>query len=369
MIYFDNAATTFPKPTCVTDEVLRCIKLYCGNPGRSSHKLAMSAAEKIYETRERLADFIGIKKSENIVFTPNATYALNMAIKGTVTSACHCIISDMEHNSVIRPIMKCASKYGCSVSFFNSSLPLNNAIIPLIRNDTKVIVTTIASNVTGQILDLAELSSISDKYGIKLIIDASQYIGHLPINLENTSYHIICSAGHKALFGIQGSGFAAFKSGETLDTLVEGGNGIDTFSPDMPILLPERYEAGTLCTPAIVSLWAGVGFINEVGQENIVKHMNMLTDRIKDILYSFPGVTVYGADNGIISFNINDYSSSYVSQLLDEDNIATRPGYHCSPHIHKKLGTESRGAVRISLSYLNSIKDCDQLFKSLKRIK
>ena len=369
MIYFDNAATSFPKPRSVTSEVIRCLKQYCGNPGRSSHSLAIAAAEKIYETRERLADFIGLEKPENIIFTPNATYALNLAIKGTVTEACHCIISDIEHNSVIRPLYKCTQKYGCEISEFNSDLPLNKAIIPLIRQDTRVIATSIASNVTGKILDIEALSHIAEEYGLKLIVDASQYLGHLPINLKSINYHALCSAGHKALFGIQGSGFTAFKTAENIDTLVEGGSGIDTFSPNMPIVLPERYEAGTLFTPAIASLWAGIGYITDVGIDNISSRIELLTQRVKDILLSFDNITIYGAENGIISFNVGNYPSSYISELLNDNNIATRSGFHCAPLIHRKLGTEKRGAVRISLSYLNTQKECDLLYKALKLIR
>lgn len=369
MIYFDNAATSFPKPKCVIDEVIRCLKLYCGNPGRSSHDMALAAAEKIYETRERLSDFVGADKAENIIFTPNATYALNLAIKGTVTEKCHCIISDIEHNSVIRPIYKCAEKYGCEISAFNTDLPLNKGLIPLIHSNTKIIATSIASNVTGHTLNITELSEISAKYNLKLIIDASQYLGHMPLNLKNVNYHVLCSAGHKALFGIQGSGFAIFKTSENIDTLIEGGSGIDTFSTRMPMLLPERYEAGTLFTPAIVSLWAGIGFINEVGINEIHSHINQLTERIKDILSSFKDITIYGAENGIISFNKANYPSSYIAELLNKKHIATRSGFHCAPKIHEKLGTQKRGAVRVSLSYMNSYNECDSLFRALRSIK
>lgn len=369
MIYFDNAATSFPKPSCVTEETIRCLKLYCGNPGRSSHRLAMAASEKIYDTRERLAELVSVDNAENIVFTPNATYALNLCIKGTVTESCHCIISDMEHNSVIRPLKKCAEKFNCEISEFDAFLPLDKSLIPLIRNDTRVIITTIASNVIGRTLDITKLSKIAEDYNIKLIIDASQYLGHMPLSLKNINFHALCSAGHKALFGIQGSGFVIFKTSENLDTLIEGGNGLDTFSPYMPVLLPERYEAGTLSTPAIASLWAGIGFINEVGAENIHTHVNRLTDKIADILSAFQDIKIYGAENGIISFNFKDYSSHLISKHLDQYNIATRPGFHCAPTIHRKLGTDKQGAVRISLSYLNTLKECDSLYKALKAIK
>ena len=368
MIYLDNAATTFPKPQCVISEVVKCLKKYCGNPGRSSHKLALAAAEKIYNTRECVAKFIGADSAENIVFTPNATYALNLAIKGSIKERCHCIISDLEHNSVIRPLYKTADLYGCDISIYDSDIPPSEAIIPLIRKDTKVLITTAASNVTGKIIDLGAISEISKKYGLKLIIDASQYLGHRKLDISKLDYHILCSAGHKALLGIQGSGFAAFKSKQNIDTLVEGGSGIETFSKSMPNLMPERYEAGTLFTPAIVSLFSGIKYIESVGIDNIQSHIDGLTKRIEDVLSSCPDIKIYGAENGIITFNKGNISSTDMSYLLNKSNIATRGGYHCAPLVHKKLGTHLSGAVRVSVSYFNTIKDCDKLYKAIRSI-
>ena len=367
MIYFDNAATTFPKPKCVITEVVNCLKLYCGNPGRSSHKLALAASEKIYESREALAKFLSVEKSENIVFTPNATHALNIAIKGLLKENCHYITSDIEHNSVLRPIYKCVKTRNCSFSVYNSDLPLREAIIPLIRDDTRGIITTLASNVTGKIQNIQEISEIATKYNLKLIVDASQYLGHKRINLKNINYDVLCSAGHKALFGIQGSGFAVFNRNEELDTIVEGGSGVDSFSKSMPGLLPERFEAGTVNTPAIVSLLAGIKYINAIGLDNINDKIQYLTERVRDILSSFKDITLYGAENGIISFNKGSYSSSEIADKLNKENIATRAGFHCAPLIHQKLGTSSVGAIRISLSYMNTKKECDMLYTALKK--
>ena len=365
MIYLDNAATTFPKPPSVINEVTRCLKKYCGNPGRSSHALAIAAAEKIYDTRERIANFTGTT-AENIVFTPNATYALNLAIKGTIKKRCHCIVSDLEHNSVLRPLYKIASIYGCEISVYDTDLEPREAIIPLIREDTEVIITTAASNVTGRVVNIEEISSICEERNLKLIIDASQYLGHIDIDLSKINYHILCSAGHKALFGIQGSGFAIFNTRQNIDTLIEGGSGIDTFSMSMPTLLPERYEAGTLFTPAIAGLCAGVEYIESIGINEIRLHIDQLTERIWEMLSSLNGINIYGAENGIISFNKSDYSSAAISEHLNKHGIATRSGYHCAPLIHRKLGTEKTGAVRISLSFLNTQKECDSFFKAMK---
>ena len=210
MIYLDNAATSFPKPRCVIEEVNRCLSRYCGNPGRSSHALALAAADKIFETRELVADLLGSRKCENVVFAPNATYALNLVIKGLVNEKCHCIISDLEHNSVLRPLYKSTKNHGGDFSFFDTNKPLKEAIIPLIRPDTKIIISTLCSNVNGKILNFSELSSIAEEYGLYLVLDASQYIGHRPLTLDGAYFTALCSAGHKSLFGIQGGEFTNF---------------------------------------------------------------------------------------------------------------------------------------------------------------
>ncbi len=367
MHYFDNAATTFPKPKCVLTEVYNCIKNYCGNPGRSTHVLAEKTAEKIYDTREILGKFLGAE-AENIVFTQNATYALNLAIKGCITQKCHIITSDMEHNSVLRPLYKSADKYDCSISYFDSSLPPDKSIPPLIQKDTKILVSTLASNVTGKIINADILSNISKKYGLYLILDASQYLGHRKIDLNNINYNILCSAGHKSLFGIQGSGIVVFKNPDIIDTIAEGGSGFDTFSKKMPDILPERYEAGTLSAPSIISLYAGVNYIMDIGIDNINAYIDKLTSRLDDICNSVKNIEIYGIENGIAAINLKGINSSVLSSKLDKCGIATRSGFHCAPMAHKKIGTEDKGAVRISVSYLNSESELDILYKTLNEI-
>ena len=367
MIYLDNAATSFPKPRSVIREVTRCLSQYCGNPGRSSHALALAAADKIFETRELIADFLGIGACENVVFTPNATYALNMVIKGLVATGDHCIVSDLEHNSVLRPIYKAVGISG-EVSVFNSDKPLEESLVPLIRADTKAIISTLCSNVTGKILNLHELSSIAKEHGLYLVLDVSQYVGHAPLDLNGVYFSALCTAGHKSLMGIQGSAFAAINTYELFETLTEGGSGVDSFSKTMPQLLPERYEAGTLSTPAIASLGAGIKFINEVGIDKIEERIRTLTKIMREEISALPNIRLYGAENGIASFNVGDYPSSHVAELLDKYGIATRSGFHCAPLVHKKLGTEKSGAVRASLSYFNTENDIYALIRALKSI-
>lgn len=368
MIYLDNAATSYPKPKSVLDEITRCLKFYCGNPGRSSHKLSLAAADKIYEARESIAGFLQYEKSENIIFVPSATFGLNMVIKGLVTKECHCIISDLEHNSVIRPLAKTLKKLSGSISVFDSNLTLKEAIIPLIKKDTRLVISTLCSNVTGKIINFKELSQICRSNNLKLIIDASQYLGHIQLDLKDSYFTAICCAGHKNLFGIQGSAFTVINDAELFDTLLEGGTGIDTFSDEMPIMLPERYEAGTMPTPAIVSLGKGINFINEVGMDQIEKALSKHTNILRNELTEIRNLTLYGADNGIAAFNLKNIHSSYISKALDKYGICTRSGFHCAPLIHKKMGTEAIGAIRVSLSYFNTETDIYKLVNALKKI-
>ena len=368
MIYLDNAATSFPKPHSVLREVTNCITKYCGNPGRGSHKLALAAADKIFETRVLISDFFGYDKCENVIFAPNATSALNLVIKGAIKEKCHCIISDLEHNSVLRPLYKTVSKYKTEISVFNTDTPLEEAITPLLRSDTKIIISTLCSNVTGKTVDFDQLSEIAKANGLKLIIDASQYAGHMDLNLKNKHFTAICTAGHKALFGIQGGAFAIINSSELFDTLVEGGSGIDTFSKEMPFILPERYEAGTMSTPAIASMHAGISFLKKTGIHEVEAKLRHLTNTVSEEFSKIPSITLYGAENGIISFNLGNYNSSYVSDALDKYGFATRGGFHCSPLIHEKLNTTEQGAVRISLSYFNTEQQIYSLCKALNNL-
>ena len=368
MIYFDNAATSFPKPNSVIKEVERCLRKYCGNPGRGSHKLALQSAYEIYKAREIIAEFIGVDNPERIVFCHNSTTALNIAIKGLYIPNCHVITSDIEHNSVLRPIYNCITKYGGEISLFNSDISPEISIPPLIKANTNLLVSTLASNVYGKIIDAEKLCRVAEKYKLPLIIDATQYIGHRPLNLKESYYSVLCSAGHKSLFGIQGSAFMAISDNTQIEPLIEGGSGVDTFSTVMPVLTPERFEAGTLSTPAIVSLAKGIEFINSVGVNDILDKINTLDIRLAETLSNLPKIELYGIENGTAAFNIYGHTSSEISNILDNCGIATRPGYHCAPTVHKKLGTVERGAVRVSFSYFNQKKEIDTLYKALKNV-
>ena len=368
MIYLDNAATSYPKPKCVINALIRSVRDAPGNPGRSSHKFSVAAAEAIYSTRESVADFLNCKSAEGVVFTYNATYALNMAIKTYIEDGSHVITSDIEHNSVIRPLEKLVAERNVSYSIFSTDNDLEKEIEALIRKDTKAIISTIASNVTGERISLELLSRISKKYGLILIVDASQAIGHYRLDLEKTPCDVLCAPAHKALFGIQGAGFAVFSDAERRKSWIEGGSGTESASKEMPIYLPEGYEAGTLGTPAICALSGGIDYVRSFGIDRIEERLSYLTERLAERLFELDDITVLSYGNGIVLFNYKDFPSSKTAAILDEVGIFVRSGLHCAPSAHKKLGTDYRGAIRASLSVLNTEREIDKLYKTLKEM-
>ena len=368
MVYFDNAATSFPKPYSVIRELIRCVGCYCGNPGRSSHRLSVRSGEEIYRTRGLVADLFNTDAAENVVFTYNATYALNLAIKSFVTERAHVLVSDLEHNAVMRPLHRLTVSRGVTYSAFATDTDLRESIRAAIRPDTKGIISTLISNVTGKRIPIEILSSIAAEYGLFLIVDASQAAGHEIIDLRAYPCDALCAPGHKALLGIQGCGFAIFRDSKRREGLIEGGSGSDSRSLDMPELLPEGYEAGTLSTPAIVTLGRGIEYIKDYGIENVRSDLLGLTDRISELLASFHKLHVLAAENGIISFNLGCIPSSVIAAELDKRGIYTRGGLHCAPTAHKKLGTLDTGAVRISLSVFNTASHADKLHRAMSEI-
>lgn len=368
MIYLDNAATTFPKPPSVISEINFCLEKYCGNPGRSSHFLSIRSSEAIYSTREKVADLLGVDTPEQIVFTYNATYALNIAIKTIVSEKCHILTSDFEHNSVIRPLESLSKRLGVEYTTFSADGDIYESLRTNLRKDTRAIICSIASNVTGNNIPLEILSNFAKEHALYLIIDASQAIGHIDIDLKKTPCDALCAPGHKGLFGIQGTGFVYFSEKRRRESFIEGGSGSESGSDTMPILLPEGYEAGTLATPSIVSLGAGIDFINEIGITEINKRLWTMTDMIYDRLDSIKGVTIYKPGCGIVSFNYKGMESSMLSSMLDRYGVCVRGGLHYAPSVHRKIGTISRGAVRASLSYLNSTNDVDSFYSAIRDI-
>ena len=364
MIYFDNAATSFPKPPTVIRDVVKCCRHYCGNPGRSGHFMSLKAAEAIYAVREEVATMLEINAPERVVFTQNATHALNLAIKGMIRERCHVLISNLEHNSVIRPLSSLCRSLGAEYSVFEYQNL--DSLDFLKRDDTRFLITTLRSNVIGADVDYESISSFCKKNGIRLILDASQIIGHKRITLRNLYYDALCAPGHKGLMGIQGAGILVLGNETDAECILEGGSGSNTFDDKMPILAPEKYEAGTLSTPAIVGMGSGIRYIKKYGIENIEERICVLTNQLYDILSNTKGISILGCNNGICAFNVGMLSSSQVSDSLSKEKICVRGGYHCAPLTHKYLKTEVQGAVRISFSHYNKESEIDALYKSLK---
>lgn len=363
MIYFDNAATTYPKPKRVLKTVNTCIKNYCANSGRSSHFLAIKTADEIYRARESICKAFSLDMPEQTVFTQNATHALNLAIKGLIKPYTRVIISDLEHNSTLRPLIKLKNEKGIEIDVFSTKTNIERNIEELIKHNTGAIVSTLSSNVTGKIIPIETLSKIAKKHSLKLILDASQIAGHRRIDLSRLYFDAFCAPGHKGLLGIQGSGFLIANKDAKFDTVIEGGSGSNSSDENMPDLLPERLEAGTLNTPAIVSIKAGLEYIENVTQEFIEYRLRILTSKLAERLRCINDIEIFGDENGIVSFRIKNHPCSRIEKALNDEKICARSGLQCSPLAHKTLNTLSTGLIRLSLSIFNNENEIDQVYK------
>jgi cysteine desulfurase family protein len=375
MIYLDNAATSFPKPDKVYEDVLDCMKNYAANPGRGAHDMSIKAASKVMETRQIISDLFNIQVPLNVVFTSNATEGLNIAIKGIIKNGDHVITTVLEHNSVLRPLNK-LSKTGVKATFLNID---ENGLINImdlkksIKKNTKAIIINHASNVIGTLQDINAIGKIARKEGIIFIVDASQSAGVIPIDVKSDNIDLLAFPGHKGLLGPQGTGGLFISPDIKLNTIKEGGTGSNSSSMEQPDFLPDRFESGTLNTPGIAGLFQGVKFIQDIGIENIRKKEEELTKFLLSELEKFSFIKIYGskkAENrcAVISFNIEGKDSSLVGYKLNKKGIAVRTGYHCAPLIHKAIGTVNTGTVRVSLGYFNNSQEIEYLAKCLMEI-
>jgi cysteine desulfurase family protein len=379
LIYFDNAATSFPKPASVYEEVDRCLRQYCGNPGRSSHPLALAASDKIFECRERLAHMFHAASPEQVVFTLNATYALNFVIKGLLHPGDHVLISDMEHNAVLRPVVRCAESCGLEYDVFSTMLETEDArrlrhptricarIASRMKPNTRAVICTHQSNLCSATLPIAEIGSFCHRHRLLFIVDASQSAGHLPIDMQRMNIDALCLPGHKGLLGIQGCGAALLREGLIPDTLIEGGSGYASLDPKMPATLPERGEAGTLPTPAIAGLCAGLAYLEKASIESIGDHERALFCRLRDRLDSMKGYHIYlpEFEGSTLMFHREGVKSEEVGRHLAKRGICVRTGYHCAALGHATLHTPDGGGVRVSFGPFNRATDVDQLYRAL----
>lgn len=351
MIYLDNAATSFPKPKGMIEKMSDHMLSWCGNPGRAGHVLSRKTAEAVRSSRNILADFFDIDDPERIIFTKNATEALNLAILGTVKEGDHIITTSMEHNSVLRPVIASGAEYTIVSCRQDGSLDPAD-VEKAIRKNTGLIVCTHASNVTGTIMPVHRLADICRKKGIRILVDASQCAGHLPLNADD--FDMVAMPGHKGLLGPMGTGLLIIREKKALQPLMYGGTGTLSKMLEPPVEFPESFEAGTVNAPGIIGLGHAAEWIMNRGIEQIYEYQLGLIRMFDEQLRNMPQVEVYGpsvyrSKVGITAFNVRGRSSEEVASLLnDEFGIAVRAGFHCAGIAHKTIGTWDTGAVRVS---------------------
>lgn len=375
MIYFDNAATTLQKPPCVARAVLEAMTSF-GNPGRGVHEPALAASRAIYDARCALARLFHGENPARIAFTANATQALNTAIKGILCPGDHVITTAMEHNSVLRPLYELEER-GVELTI----LPADKqgrveyeVFEAAIQSNTRAIVCTHGSNLTGNLVDMGKIGAIAKAHGLLLVVDASQTAGVVPIDVGKMNIDILCFTGHKGLLGPQGTGGLYVREGVTVRPLLTGGSGVQSHSKTHPIQMPTALEAGTLNAHGLAGLNAGVRFLLETGIDTIRQKELDLMWTFYESVKTIPGITVYGDFSHrercpIVSLNVRDYDSSQVSDaLFSQYGIATRPGAHCAPLMHDALGTGNRGAVRFSFSHYNTMEEIKTAVSALREI-
>ena len=375
MIYLDNAATTLRKPPQVIDAVARAMGSF-GNSARGTHEGALTASRTIYDTRCKLAALFGCPRPDHVAFTANSTEALNIAINGLVRPGDHVLSTDLEHNSVLRPLYRLRDERGVALDFVPADRQgrIDYADLErLLRPETRAIVCTHASNLTGDAVDLARVGALAHAHGVLLVVDASQSAGVLPIDMEKMQIDVLCFTGHKSLMGPQGTGGLCVREGVDIAPWKVGGTGVQTYSESQPAQMPTRLEAGTLNGHGIAGLFAALDFLQETGIGTIHAHETALLRRFVEGVRNIPGVTLYGdfdhERTAVAALNIGDMDSGEVSDILSEDyGIATRPGAHCAPRLHEALGTEEQGAVRFSFGWYNTEEEADAAVNALREI-
>ena len=375
MIYFDNAATTLRKPPCVAQAVAEAL-CSMGNSGRGVHEGALRASRIIYNTRAALAQLFGADSPERIAFTANATQALNTAIKGILNPGDHVITTALEHNSVLRPLYELEER-GLQLTILPADKAGNIRYEDFeqeIRPNTRAIVTTHGSNLTGNLLDIGRIGSIARRHGLLYIVDASQTAGVFDIDVQQMHIDILCFTGHKGLLGPQGTGGLYVRDGVEVRPLLSGGSGVQTYLRSHPAQMPTALEAGTLNGHGIAGLGAAARYILDTGMDTIRRKEQELMRAFYEGVREIPGITVYGDFSTknrcpIVSLNIRDYDSGEVSDALaSEYGIATRPGAHCAPLMHKALGTVEQGAVRFSFSHYNTEEEINIAVSALREL-
>ncbi len=371
MIYYDNAATTYPKPPEVISAVSDFIRNSGGNPGRGGHFLSLRAAETVYGCRKKLAALFGVPDPARVCFTGGATDSLNRVILGFIGRCDHVVCSDIEHNSVRRPLIASGAEVSEFDAFADEKSMLEE-IDSLIKRNTKAVICTYASNVFPLVLPVTKIGALCKKRGVAFIVDGAQAAGVYGIDMVKQNIDILCLPAHKGLYGVAGCGATVF--GPSFDpsgikTVITGGSGVNSFDAGMPDELPERFEAGTLPTVGIVALSAGADFVMKRGVSEISAHEQTVQKRIYDNLKDDERIRFYRYAKGtLLLFNVEGKTPDQTSRLFNGYGVCCRAGYHCSPGAHKKTATVNTGAVRISFSVYNGIKQADRFSEIARHI-
>ena len=378
MIYLDNSATSYPKPQSVRKAVNDAI-LYGANPGRSGHKPSLYSSKIIYDCRKNICELVNAQDPEQVIFTLNCTYAINMVLKGFLKPGDHVVISDLEHNAVMRPLASLASKnitYTAFHVYENDSEKTLSGFRNAIKENTRLAVCTQVSNVWGIRLPVERITALCHQYGIPILVDASQSVGTIEIDMQSSGFDFLCMPGHKGLYGPMGTGVMLCSSSEKLRTVIEGGTGSSSAYFEQPDILPDKFESGTPNVSGIAGLNAGVDFVRRNTCKKILRHEISLLTMLYDRLSKLPNVILYtqrpdiNTSGGVLSFNIKGTDSEEAAMILSEKyGIAVRAGLHCSPMAHKTFGTEKTGCIRVSPSYFTSINDINMLVKAVYSIK
>lgn len=376
MIYLDNAATTWPKPPSVQNAVASALHRFGANPGRGGHAMSMATAEEIYRTRCTVSDFFHAPGPECVAFPLNCTHALNMVLKGVLRPGDHVVVSCLEHNAVMRPLRK-LEEQGVTATQARvvpgDSDATVDAFRRALRENTRLVVCTHVSNVWGIRLPVARIAAMAHLYGIPVCVDAAQSAGIFPVFLEEDGIDYLCAAPHKGLYAPMGTGLLVTPHGEKLGTLVEGGTGTNSLSPDQPEEMPERFESGTVNVPGIAGLRAGLAFVREKGAENILRHELGAMRQIYRTLRHMEEIELFtGEPDGetyapVISFRVRGVPSEETAAALASQGVAVRAGLHCAPAAHAFMGTLSSGAVRVCPSAFTTGRDVQGFVLALRR--
>ena len=374
-IYLDNAATTMHKPDCVIQAVMNAMQ-HMGNSGRGAHDVSLDTSRVIFSAREMISDLVNLGNPKQVAFTCNSTEALNTAIMGLFGPGDHIISTVMEHNSVLRPLYV-LEKMGAEISFVpcDEKGRLRTDLLECyVKSNTKAMVCTHASNLTGNANNLELIGKFCKEHGLLFVVDASQTAGVLPIDMQKMNIDVVCFTGHKGLYGPQGTGGLCVREGVEIRPLKSGGSGVHTYMKEHPHDMPTALEAGTLNGHGIAGLHAALEFLKETGTDAIHKKEISLMRRFLDGIKDIPCLKLYGdfdTDDraAVVSLNLGDYDASEVSDELSYNyEISTRPGAHCAPLMHESMGTVDQGMVRFSFSWFNTEEDIDTAVRALHEL-